>query len=174
MSTTLNIHHLEEGNMSENILIPLDGSTLGEGAVSYISKMVARLAPEERVQITLFHVITAVSHSIHLQAGAGSVSIPYNEEELHGLKGAAKKYLEKVGEELLHNKQVSIAFKIAVNEKPAEEIIKAEENLDIDLVAMSTHGRGGFSRFAIGSVADKVMRGGTVPVLMVKASKTER
>jgi len=35
---------------------------------------------------------------------------------------------------------------------------------------MSTHGRSGISRFAIGSVADKVLRGGTVPVLMVRAS----
>ncbi len=173
MSTTLNIHHLEKGNMSENILIPLDGSTLGEGAVSYISKMVAKLAPEERVQITLFHVITAVRHTIHLQAGAGSVTIPYNEEELHGLKGDAKKYLEKVGQGLRQNKQVRVAIKIAVNENPSAEIIKAEENLAVDLVAMSTHGRSGFSRFAIGSVADKVLRGGSVPVLMVKASDPE-
>lgn len=155
--------------MSENILIPLDGSTLGEGAISYVSTMVAKLAPEERVKITLFHVITAVRHSIHLQAGAGSVSIPYNEEELHGIKSDAIKYLEKVGQGFEENNQVRVEIKIAVNENPAAEIIKAEENLGVDLVAMSTHGRSGFSRFAIGSVADKVMRGGSVPVLMVKA-----
>lgn len=157
--------------MPENILIPLDGSTLGEGAISYVRKMVDKFAPEERVQITLLHVITAVRHSIHLQGGAGSVSIPYNEEELHGIKGEAKKYLEKVGQGLKQNKHVSISLKIAVNENPAEEIIKAEGKLSVDMVAMSTHGRSGFSRFAIGSVADKVMRGGSVPVLMVKAGE---
>lgn len=159
--------------MSENILIPLDGSTLGEGAVSYVSKMVAKFAPEERVQITLLHVITAVRHSIHLQAGAGSVSIPYNEEELSSIRDESKKYLDKVGQGLQQNKQVSVDCKIAVNENPAEEIIKAEKTLNVDLVAMSTHGRSGFSRFALGSVADKVMRGGTVPVLMVKAVDPE-
>jgi len=159
--------------MSEKILIPLDGSKLGEGAISYVSTMVAKLAPEERVEITLFHVITGVRHSIRLQAGPGSVSIPYNEEELSSIKDKAKKYLDKVGQGLEQNKQVSVDCKIAVNENPAEEIIKAEKTLSIDLVAMSTHGRNGFTRFAIGSVADKVMRGGTVPVLMVKASDPE-
>ena len=159
--------------MSENILIPLDGSKLGEGAISYVSKMVAKLAPQERVQITLLHVITAVRHSLHLQAGAGSVSIPYNEEELSSIRDESKKYLEKAGQGLQQNKQVSVDCKIVVNENPAEEIIKAEKALSVDLVAMSTHGRSGFSRFALGSVADKVMRGGTVPVLMVKASDPE-
>jgi len=155
--------------MSENILIPLDGSKLGEGAISYVSKMIAKLVPEERVSITLFHVITAVRHSIHLQGGAGSLAIPYNEEELSSIRRETEKYLDNVGQGFQQNKQVSVAIKISVNENPAAEIIKAEEEVSADLVAMSTHGRSGFSRFAIGSVADKVMRGGSVPVLMVKA-----
>lgn len=162
--------HLKGGTMSENILIPLDGSKLGEAAISYVSAMIAKLAPEERVTITLFHVITAARHSIHLQGGAGSLSVPYNEEELYSIRSESEKYLDKVGQGFQENQQVSIANKIAVNENPAEEIIKAEKSLEIDLVVMSTHGRSGFSRFAIGSVADKVLRGGSVPVLMVKAS----
>ena len=41
-----------------------------------------------------------------------------------------------------------------------------------DLIAMSTHGRSGLSRWAFGSVTDKVLRrGGTVPIVMVKAPK---
>jgi len=158
--------------MSENILIPLDGSKLGEEAISYVSAMVAKLAPEERVAITLFHVITAVRHSLHLQGAGGSVSVPYNEEELNKMRSEAQQYLEKAGQELQQMKQVKVVYKISVNENPAEEIINAEQEIKADLVAMSTHGRSGFSRFAIGSVADKVMRGGAVPVLMVKASQS--
>lgn len=158
--------------MSENILIPLDGSKLGEAAISYVSTLVAKLAPEERVDITLFHVITAVRHSLHLQGGGGSVSVPHNEEELSKMRNDAQQYLDKVGQRLQQIKQVNVGYKISVNENPAEEIIKATQEINADLVAMSTHGRGGLSRFAIGSVADKVMRGGSVPVLMVKASES--
>lgn len=159
--------------MSERILIPLDGSQLGETAISYIDGLIAKLAPEEQVEITLLHVITAVRHPYHVQGGAGTVSIPFNEDELAEMKGEALDYLNKVSQGL-QNKQVSVVCRASVNEDPAEEIIKAEGEVNADLVAMSTHGRSGISRFALGSVADKVMRGGAVPVLMVRASESKR
>ncbi len=98
------------------------------------------------------------------------VSVPYKEEELAEMKNEAKDYLNKVSQGLL-NDQITIICKISVSENPADEIIKAEEEVNADLVAMSTHGRSGISRFAVGSVADKVLRGGSVPVLMVRASE---
>jgi hypothetical protein len=57
--------------MSERILIPLDGSKLGEAALSYVDELISRLAPEEKVEITLFHVITAVRHPGHARGGGG-------------------------------------------------------------------------------------------------------
>jgi nucleotide-binding universal stress UspA family protein len=156
--------------MSERILIPLDGSKLGEAALSYVEELISRLAPEEKVEITLFHVITAVRHPIHIRGGGGSVSVPYNEEELAEMKDAATDFLNKVSD-VLRNEKVTVMCKVSVSENPADEIIKAEVEVNADLVAMSTHGRSGISRFAIGSVADKVLRGGTVPVLMVRASE---
>jgi nucleotide-binding universal stress UspA family protein len=155
--------------MSERILIPLDGSKLGEAALSYVDELISRLAPEEKVEITLFHVITAVRHPLHIPAGGGSVSVPYNEEELAEMKDAAIDFLNKVSDGL-RNEKVTVMCKVSVSENPADEIIKAEVEVNADLVAMSTHGRSGISRFAIGSVADKVLRGGTVPVLMVRAN----
>lgn len=156
--------------MSERILIPLDGSKLGEAAISYVDGLIARLAPEEQIEITLFHVITEVRHTIRIQGGAGMVSVPYNEEELAEIKNEKTDYLNKVSEGLRNN-QVTILCKISVNENPADEIIKAEKKVNADLIAMSTHGRSGISRFALGSVADKVLRGGSAPVLMVRASE---
>jgi nucleotide-binding universal stress UspA family protein len=156
--------------MSERILMPLDGSKLGEAAISYVDRLIARLAPEEQIEITLFHVITAVRHPIKIQGGVGMVSVPYNEKELAEMKNEVKDYLNKVSQGLL-NDQVTIICKISVSENPADEIIKAEEEVNADLVAISTHGRSGISRFALGSVADKVLRGGSVPVLMVRASE---
>ncbi len=156
--------------MSERILIPLDGSKLGEAALSYVEELISRLAPEEKVEITLLHVITAVRHSLHV-SGGGAVSVPYSEEELAEMKDAATDFLNKVGDGL-RNEKVTVICKVSVSENPADEIIKAEVEVNADLVAMSTHGRSGISRFVIGSIADKVLRGGTVPVLMVRASET--
>jgi nucleotide-binding universal stress UspA family protein len=154
--------------MSERILIPLDGSQLGEAALSYVEELISRLAPKEKVEITLFHVITEIRHPLHIPGGA--VSVPYNEKELAEMKGAAINYLNKVSDGL-RNEKATVMCKVSVSENPADEIIKAEVDVNADLVAMSTHGRSGISRFAIGSIADKVLRGGSVPVLMVRASE---
>lgn len=155
--------------MSERILIPLDGSKLGEAVLSYVNDFISRLAPGEQVEVTLFHAITGVRHSISYQGG-GSISVPYTDEQLEEMKSHALKYLQRAGEQL-QEKRIKFVYKVAVNPNPAEAIIEAEEETQANLVAMSTHGRGGITRFAIGSVADKVMRGGGVPVLMVRASE---
>ncbi len=51
---------------------------------------------------------------------------------------------------------------------PAEDIIDAAIAEDIDLIVMSTHGRGGLARWTFGSVADKVARHSPCPVLLVR------
>ena len=51
---------------------------------------------------------------------------------------------------------------------PAEAIIERARAGDIDLVAMTTHGRSGISRLIFGSVAEQVLRHVTIPVLLVR------
>jgi nucleotide-binding universal stress UspA family protein len=53
-----------------------------------------------------------------------------------------------------------------VQQRPAEAILGDAEAQQVDLIALATHGRGGVSRLFLGSVADKVVRGATVPVLV--------
>ena len=153
--------------MSERILIPLDGSKVGEAALRYVEGLVSRLAPGAKVEVTLFHVVTALKHDVQI-SGGGTITVPYNESELKQMKADAMKYLEEVGENL-RNKGATVLSKVGTGQNPAAEIIKAEEEFNTDLVAMSTHGRAGISRWAFGSVTDKVLRGGKVPVLMVRA-----
>ncbi len=154
--------------MSEKILVPLDGSKLGEAALRYIEETLSRLAPGAKAEVILFHVVTALRHDVHISGGgAGMITVPYSESELEQMKVDAMKYLEEVGENL-RNKGATVTLKVSVGQLPAEEIIKAEEEYHADLVAMSTHGRAGISRWAFGSVTDKVLRGGKVPVLMVR------
>ena len=51
---------------------------------------------------------------------------------------------------------------------PATAILQFALENDVDVIALATHGRGGWSRVALGSVADKVMRGSTIPVLLYR------
>jgi len=157
--------------MSERILIPLDGSKVGETALRYVEGLVSRLGPKSKVEVTLFHVVTALKHDVQTSGiGAISFPVPYTENEIEQMKVDAMKYLEEVGENL-RNKGATVVFKVSAGQYPADEIIKAEGEVNADLVAMSTHGRAGISRWAFGSVTDKVLRGGKVPVLMVRAAR---
>ncbi len=156
--------------MSERILIPLDGSKVGEAALLYVEGLVSRLSPGAMVEVTLFHVITTLTHAVDIRGGGTGITIRYTESELEQMEIKAMEYLNYVCESLI-SKGATVLFKVVAGNNPAEEIIKAEEEVNADLVAMSTHGRAGISRWAFGSVTDKVLRGGKVPVLMVRAER---
>jgi len=61
-------------------------------------------------------------------------------------------------------------FKEVMQGAEAEEIIKLADKTQSDIVAMSTHGRSGISRWAFGSVADRVLHEGNIPLLLVRPS----
>lgn len=146
-------------------------SKLGEAALHYVEGTFSGLASGEKVEVTLFHVITTLRHDVQISGGgAATITVPYNESELAQMKVDAMKYLEEVGENL-RNKGATVLFKVGIGHSPADEIIKVEKEVNADLVAMSTHGRAGISRWAFGSVTDKVLRGGKVPVLMVRGTQ---
>ena len=58
---------------------------------------------------------------------------------------------------------------IVVDGNPAEEIMNYAERNGIDLIVISSHGRSGASRWLFGSVAEKVSRHSTIPVLLISA-----
>ncbi len=105
----------------------------------------------------------------YVAAGEATAQVPYTEQEMAQIKKKAEDYLKKAGEGL-RNKKAIVKTKVAVG-KAAEEITKAADEINADLIAMSTHGRSGLSRWAFGSVTDRVLRGGNKPVLMVRAPK---
>jgi len=57
---------------------------------------------------------------------------------------------------------------------PWEEILAVAKETGVDLIVMGTHGRRGMPRALLGSVAERVVRMGTVPVLTIAASEKER
>lgn len=154
--------------MAERILIPLDGSRVGEAALRYVEEVVSRLKPEEKPEITLLYVVSAQTRLLATEAGP--IEIPYSDKELEHARESALDYLNKAAE-TLKGEGVAVNCKVTAG-KPADEIVKAERELDADLVAMSTHGRSGISRWAFGSVTDRVLRSGKVPVLMVRVTES--
>ena len=120
-----------------------------------------------KVEITLLQVVSSLTHWI--VAGEASAPVPYTESELALIQQKAMDYLER-NAEALRSKGAVVQIKVRTGEA-ADEINNAADEVNADLVAMSTHGRSGLSRWAFGSVTAKVLRGGKIPVLMVRAPK---
>ena len=156
--------------MYERILIPLDGSEIGEAALPHIVELVNKVTPGLKVEVTLFQVVSSLTHAV--VAGGYVVQAPYTEAEIEQIKNKAMDYLDKAGEELI-SKGAIVKTKVGIG-SAAEEIIKAADELNADLIAMSTHGRSGISRWAFGSITDRVLRGANVPVVVVRAAGTGR
>jgi len=52
--------------------------------------------------------------------------------------------------------------------KPADELLKLAREEDVDMIVIGTHGRSGLGRMLMGSVAERVVRAATCPVVTVK------
>ena len=151
--------------MYERILVPLDGSKVGEAALPNIKELIGRFRPDVKVEVTLLQVVSSLTY--YVVAGEAGVPVPYTEVELAELKKRALDYLDHIGESLKGKGAVVKTMVGAGN--AAEGIIKAAEEIKANLVAMSTHGRSGIKRWAFGSVTDKVLQAGVVPILIVRA-----
>lgn len=151
--------------MFERVLVPLDGSKVGESALPVIEQLIEKCSPSVKVEITLLGVITLLRHWVVV--GEASAPVSYTDDELKLIRERVMNYLETAGESL---KKRGITIKSMVTTgNAAEEILKAAEELNCDLIAMSTHGRSGLRRMAFGSITDKILHRAPVPVLMVRA-----
>ncbi len=151
--------------MFEKILVPLDGSRVGEAALPVIERLIDKLPPEANIEVTLLGVITLLRHWIVV--GEASAPVSYTEEELKLIKERVTNYLQRTAESL-ESRGVTVKNMVSTG-NAAEEILKAAGEINADLIAMSTHGRSGLRRMAFGSITDKVLRGASIPVLMVRA-----
>lgn len=154
--------------MYERILVPLDGSAMGEAALPYVKALVSKLTPSGKVEVTLCQVVSPLLTTM-VVAGEAPARIALTETELKQIQKVARDYLKKAGETLKDTGAI-IKYKVLVG-RTAEEIINTADAIKADLVAMSTHGRSGLSQWAFGSVTAKVLKGGHTPVLLIRAGK---
>jgi nucleotide-binding universal stress UspA family protein len=153
--------------MIKHVLIPLDGTPLAEN----ILESAIPFGKAMGADFTLLRVVTPV-YPVTLPAEPaifGSVATDVMEriEKLHAdLKKEAGEYLEKVAARL-RSDGTKVQTRVAIEDQPGVAIL-ANAKAPIDMIAIETHGRGGLARLLLGSVADKVIRGSTLPVLVAK------
>lgn len=138
--------------MFKHILVPLDGSPLAEAALS-----AARyLAEQFNARLTLFHVVEEDAP-----------------EQVHGqphLTGSAQAqaYLEGIRQGTLAGlQQTECHVHETATAQVVESIINHAEELGHDLVVMCSHGKGRSLHLLLGSIAQQVLAGGTVPVVII-------
>ncbi len=150
-------------SLIKKVLVPLDGSELGESAIPQVEALAKALD----FDIVLLHVMEPVITAA--MPGLASVTIPSAKEEAKR-ETESLEYLEEM-EAKLRSSGLNTSSELRSGSAAEEIITYAEEN-NIDLIAMSTHGRSGIGRWVFGSVTDKVLHAGDVPVLTVRASKS--
>jgi nucleotide-binding universal stress UspA family protein len=156
--------------MFSKILVPLDGSEMSEKSLS----MAQNLASSSDTSIHLMQVIS-LRPELDARRGSGVESITILEMEQDAARrlievqtARGKAYLEGIAGQL---EKAGIHVTTVIREgATAENIVEYAKEQAIDLIVMSTHGRGGFKRFFLGSVTDRVIRSGETPVLVLPAS----
>jgi nucleotide-binding universal stress UspA family protein len=145
------------------VLIPLDGSRAGE----LVLGLAAPLSADD-ASITLLRVVPPF-----LPGGSPYLPHVLREGEDHeAVKKAAAGYLQEVTGRFAEGGRTVVA-EVATGGQPGVTILRVAEEEGIDLIAMSSHGRGGVSRLLLGSVADKVVRGAPCPILLHREPEEE-
>jgi nucleotide-binding universal stress UspA family protein len=136
------------------ILLPLDGSDMAEKAVPFAIAQAVRF----RAQLILLRVVEPILYARSLDALEDA-----RQERMEW----ARDYLESVATRI---REQGIQVKIVVTEEaPNVSITQYAETNQVDLIVLCSRGRSGPSRWLMGSVADRIVRGANVPVLLVRA-----
>lgn len=145
--------------MYQKVLIPLDGSPFAERVLSHIEWLTSPQAAE----IILLHVVRPPTYVVGPEAMAPlePIDATYAEKD-------AEAYLKQVKGEL---REMGLQAHTQIGDGDvASTICGVADAQDADLIAMTTHGRSGVSRWAFGSVADRVIRSAPQPIFLVRGT----
>lgn len=143
------------------MLLSLDGSDLSKLALPVGEELATKL----KVGITLFQMATQVR--IYDDGTGGSAYIDYTKINEDEKKRVTAEMIAL--EQALKKKGLDVTHVVTSGLNAAEDIIATAKKADADLMVMSTHGRSGVGRFIFGSVAEKILRHGETPLLLVNA-----
>lgn len=147
----------------KKILVPLDGSRLAECVLPHVEELAKSGMVKE---IILLRVCDSPSIVADYPEGKGKTWEKHVERLTSNAQQQCSLYINDV-EQNLKEKGFKVKSESSLG-KPAEEIVNYANKNKVDLIVMASHGRSGVSRWAYGSVAEKVLRSSCVPVLLVK------
>lgn len=143
------------------ILLPLDGSEFAERAAPVAQRIAAALHADLLIARIIPTLVWAYA------AAGGPTSADVYDQLLRDEERDVEKYLSRMvasGEA-----QGIRTFTIAARGEVASALLDIIKDEQVDLVVMTTHGRTGAQRFALGSVADRVLRGGSTATLLLRS-----
>ncbi|MEE9231526.1 MAG: universal stress protein [Acidobacteriota bacterium] len=146
--------------MYKRILVPLDGSQLAERILPHAEA----IAKATGAEVLLMRTTDPRHGSIAAEAATEA------RKWLDADQAQAAKYLEGVAKRL-QDAGITTKLEVLVGE-PAVEILMVAERENVGLIALMSHGATGFNHFDRGSVAEKILKGSTRPVLMVRAFRS--
>ncbi|MDD5475716.1 MAG: universal stress protein [Syntrophales bacterium] len=145
------------------ILVPTDFSSFSDMAL----KEAADIAGQYGSKIYLLHVIDesirifAVDHPI-----PEDVILKLVDDAVNSSNERLQREVDAIGEA----KSTEVIFDVVIGD-PAESILTEQKKLAVDLVVIASHGKTGPAKYLMGSVAERVVRGATCPVLVIKSGK---
>ena len=150
--------------MYNKIMVPLDGSELAECVLPHVETFIAGCQVQS---IVLVRVVEPVTQIIGAEY---AVNLEELQERESTRISEAKAYLENVVKRLEKN---SVQIRTEVIEgRVADSLADYADKHQFDLILIATHGRSGVSRWVWGSVADRILHAATIPILMVRASRS--
>ena len=147
--------------MYKRALVPLDGSMVAAAIVPFILEIAGPLDME----VALLRVVVPAPPTV-LEGSSYVVA-----EDVEKLRANAEAYLASVAAEL-RDQGVRVAIQVRFGEA-VPEILAGAREVEADLIAMTTHGRGGLGRLLFGSVAEAVLRQAEIPVFMMRQTKAQ-
>ena len=151
------VHHL-----FKHVLVPLDGSALASDILTSVSALARPIG----ARVTLLRVVQPVP-TVMIDAGLPYIYPPVilDDDATSRLVAEAKENIAEVAARLRGDNVLGVDAQVVVAPHVAQAIIDFANGFEMDLIAMSTHGRGA-SRLLMGSVADKVLRASDAPMLL--------
>jgi nucleotide-binding universal stress UspA family protein len=145
--------------MFKKILVPLDGSELAE----YALKQALNLAHMISGEVILVHAIPPKNTQPHQYEQV------WHRQSLEQARPAALRYLQAVRASY-QTPDIALRPQV-IEEDEASAIVDTAEAEAADLIVMSSHGRSGITRWALGSVTEKVLHGASCPVMIIRSAE---
>lgn len=145
--------------MYSKILVPLDGSKLAECSLGHLKSTISGNNNPEIVLLRVMETVSSNDIAAWAQAGYTLADIEKRN------RSQVQEYLSNAVERLA-KEGISANSEITYG-RPAEAILDFAEKNKVDLIIISSHGRTGISRWALGSVADRVVHHSSIPVLVI-------